>query len=149
MRVRRRQAAGFTIIEMMVVLTILGLAMTAAPALVSSINGSRLRAASDDLIAGLREARNQAVRTGSSVEVVFDLRQRRYATSYQPGGIELPPIVDRVELSPAGLVDPNGVARFRFQADGSTAPVRIALWNSGGSTMVVLDWLTGRIGSGG
>ena len=143
------RARGFTIVEMLVVLTILGLSMTAVPAIVSSLDGSRLRAATDEFVAHLRQARNQAVRTQAPVDVVIDLRRRRYTTSAEAVPRELPPVVDRVEIGPAGLADPNGIARFRFQADGSTVPVRILLWRGARSMDIEVEWLTGRVGSGG
>lgn len=140
---------GFTIIEMMVVMAILGVAMLAVPAIVSGIDGSRLRAAANDLVTHLREARTAAVRAESPVEVVFDIRQRRYGTSARAGINELPGVVDRVEISPGSLADPNGIVRFRFQPDGSSAPVRIALWHRGGAAVIDIDWLTGRVHTGG
>ncbi|MGE5269581.1 MAG: Tfp pilus assembly protein FimT/FimU, partial [Thiohalocapsa sp.] len=42
---RGRCDAGFTIIEMMVVLSILAIAMSAAPAIMAGLAGARLRAA--------------------------------------------------------------------------------------------------------
>src|SRR4051794_12106041 len=91
---------GFTIVEMLVVLAIMGIAMLAVPAIVSSVNGSRLRAASTEVVAALREARYAAIRSETAVEIVFDLRRRRYGTSAQPGLHELPPVVERVEIAP-------------------------------------------------
>jgi general secretion pathway protein H len=149
MRSPRSSGLGFTLIEMMVVMAIMALAMTVVPAIVSGLDGTRLRAATDDLIAHLREARNQALRTQTPVDVIFDLRQRSYTTTYQPGTQHLPAVVDRVALAPATLADPNGIARLRFQSDGSATPARISLWRRGGSSDITVDWLTGRIGSGG
>jgi len=149
MQLRRSSSHGFTLIEMMVVMTIMALAITVVPAIVSGLDGSRLRAASDDLIARLREARNQAVRTQTPVDVIFDLRQRSYTTTYQAGTQYLPQVVDRIGFAPAGLANPNGIARLRFQSDGSATPARISLWRRSGSSDITVDWLTGRIGSGG
>jgi general secretion pathway protein H len=149
MRERFPEPAGFTLIEMMVVLVILGLSMTAVPAIVAGIDGSRLRAASDDVIARLREARNQAIRTEAPVEVVLDMRRRSYRTSFSPDNNQMPDIVSRVEVAPASLADPNGIVRIRFQPDGSATPVRLALWRRGGSSEIAIDGLSGRVGAGG
>jgi general secretion pathway protein H len=149
MQSRRFSGLGFTLIEMMVVMAIMALAMTVVPAIVSGLDGTRLRAATDDLVARLREARNQALRTQTPVDVIFDLRQRSYMTTYQPGTQYLPQVVDRVALAPPTLVDPNGIARLRFQSDGSATSARISLWRRSGSSDITVDWITGRIGSGG
>ncbi|MBS0642575.1 MAG: prepilin-type N-terminal cleavage/methylation domain-containing protein [Acetobacteraceae bacterium] len=140
-----RHSPGFTIIEMMVVMAVLGIAMLAVPAIVSGIDGSRLRAAANDVIAHLREARTQALRSEAAVEVVFDIRQRRYGTTARAGVQQLPGVVDRVEIAPGNLADPNGIVRFRFQPDGSSEPMRIALWHRGGAAVIEIDWLTGRV----
>jgi general secretion pathway protein H len=149
MQTRRSVRYGFTLIEMMVVMAIMALAITVVPAIVSGLDGSRLRAATDDLVARLREVRNQALRTQTPIDVIFDLRQRSYTTTYQPGTQYLPQVVDRIALAPAGLTDPNGIARLRFQSDGSATAARISLWRRSGSSDITVDWLTGRIGSGG
>jgi general secretion pathway protein H len=149
MQTHRSVRYGFTLIEMMVVMAIIALAITVVPAIVSGLDGSRLRAATDDLVARLREVRNQALRTQTPIDVIFDLRQRSYTTTYQPGTQYLPQVVDRIALAPAGLADPNGIARLRFQSDGSATAARISLWRRSGSSDITVDWLTGRIGSGG
>jgi general secretion pathway protein H len=149
MQKRSHRSDGFTIVEMMVVLVILGLSMTVVPSIVSGLDGSRLRAASNEVVARLREARNQAVRSETPVDMVFDLRQHSYRTSSESGVNQMPAVVDRVEVSPASLADPNGIVRVRFQPDGSATPARIALWRRGGSAVIAIDWLSGRIGTGG
>jgi general secretion pathway protein H len=154
---------GFTMIEMLVVLAILGMAMLAIPSIVSGLNGTRLRAASDELIARLREIRGQAIRRDATADVVFELARRGYSISLEPGFRPLPRVVDRVEVGPAGLVQASdvarpdaaridtartGTARIRFMADGTATPARITLHHGGGATVIVIDRLTGRVGHG-
>lgn len=141
----RRSDEGFTIIEMMVALAIIAMAMTIAPAIISGLAGSRLRAASDELVAQLREARGQAIRRGAPVELVFDLAKRSYTTPVEPGFRSLPEIVDAVEVTPERLVQPGRIARIRFLADGTASEARIALRHGTSATIIAIDWLTGRV----
>lgn len=136
---------GFTILEMLVVLTIVGLMMTIAPAVVSGLDGSRLRAASFDLVARLREARSLAESRATAMDVVFDLDRRGTIVSSDSIFRPLPAIVDRIEIFPAGLVDDRRIARLRFMPDGTASSARIELRRGRLTAVVIVDWLTGRI----
>lgn len=64
---------GFTLIELILVLVIVGfLTALVAPA-ITSLTGLKLKTATRKMAAGLRYARSQAVTTGSEYQVVFDM----------------------------------------------------------------------------
>jgi prepilin-type N-terminal cleavage/methylation domain-containing protein len=136
---------GFTIFEMMVVLVIIAMAMTVAPSILAGLEGSRLRAASDELIARLRETRGQAVRRGAATELVLDLTKRTYAMPTEAGFHPLPAVVDAIDVKPQALLQPGGIARIRFLADGTASEARILLRHGGSSAAIAVDWLTGRV----
>jgi general secretion pathway protein H len=146
---RRPREAGFTLIEMMVVLAILALSMTVAPAISAGIAGSRLRAASDRLVAVLREVRNEAIRRDAPAEMALSLPGRGYATTLRPGFQRLPAVVARLEVAPARLASANGIVRIRFEADGTATPARILLVNGTRAAVIEVDWLSGRVHQGG
>jgi general secretion pathway protein H len=144
-RARRRPQAGFTIIEMMIVLAIMAMTMTIAPSIVSGLAGGRLRAASDELAAELRGARGQALRRNAPVEVTFDLKKPGYSLSGSPQFRALPGVVDAVDVAPAALVQPGGTARLRFMPDGTADAARISLRHGTSTKAITVDWLTGRV----
>jgi general secretion pathway protein H len=142
----RPSEAGFTIIEMMIVLVIIAMAMTVAPAIVSGLAGGRLRAASDELIAQLRDARGQAIRRNAPAELVLDLSKRGYSGPGDAGLHVLPAVVDAVDVTPPDLVQqPGQIAHIRFLADGSADPARISLRHGTSTNVIAIDWLTGRV----
>ncbi len=130
---------------MMVALAVIGMAMAVAPAIISGLDGSRLRGASDGLIATLREVRNQAMRRGAATELVLDLPRRGYTMSTQPGFHPLPAIVEALDVGPDTLKEPEGIVRIRFLSDGTASPARISLRHGATSTAVAVEWLTGRV----
>ena len=69
-RSRRRPASGFTLIELMVTLAVLGiLAAVGVPAMQALINANRLAGATGELTSALQLARSEAVRRGARVNV--------------------------------------------------------------------------------
>jgi len=137
---------GFTIIEMMIVLVIVAMAMTVAPAIVSGLAGGRLRAASDELIVQLRDARGQAIRRNAPTELVLDLAKRGYSGPGDAGLHALPAVVDAVDVTPPELVQqPGRIARIRFLADGSADAARMSLRHGTSTNVIAVDWLTGRV----
>jgi general secretion pathway protein H len=144
-----RPTQGFTLFEMMVVLVILAMAMTVAPSIMAGLDGSRLRAASDNLVARLRETRSEALRRYGVAELVLDTRKRTYATPAARGVQPLPSVVDAVEVRPQSLVQPDGTARIRFGPDGTATQAQILLRHGGSSVDIAVDWLTGRVHQGG
>jgi general secretion pathway protein H len=138
---RRRRAAdcaGFTLLEMIVVLVILGLALgvIAARGPMRS-RGVELRAAAQDLAQSLRAARGQAIAAGSAVDVRLE-----------PGGFRIGK--GRLHGLPGMSIAAStlgGEARnaVRFAPDGSSSGAIIALTDQVSRIRVAVDWLTGRV----
>ena len=130
---------------MLVVLAIIGFAFAAAPAVIAGLDSLRLRAASYDVMALLREARAIAARGEVTTEMVLSLDRPALSLAGTGRASTLPAVVQRMSIEPAGLIDPERRAHIRFFPDGSATPARIALVNRSMSITIVVDWLTGRV----
>jgi general secretion pathway protein H len=143
---RCRASRGFTLIELVVVLAILGLVMVlAVPAADRFMPGAELRAAARTVAAVLREARAHAIRDNREVPAVVNLDSR--IIWIEPAG--RPAQLGRrlgiaLYTATSELVD-EGTGRIRFFADGTSTGGRVSLSNDGREYHVLVDWLTGRV----
>ncbi|MDR3537708.1 MAG: GspH/FimT family pseudopilin [Acetobacteraceae bacterium] len=138
-------AAGFTLIEMLVVLAILGSAaailLARGPA---SSPALEARGAASELAQALRLGRSRAIAGDRAVPVVLDLATHRLTLD----GAPRPTLPGSVALA-AVMADgsrPTRQAAFVFAPDGSASGGRIALGAGTRRLVVTVDWLTGRIG---
>jgi general secretion pathway protein H len=140
-----RKAGGFTLVELLVVLAIIGMLITAMPAVVASVqSGVRLKAAARSLADELRASRATAILNHRETRLTLDLATGQYLTT--PGGV--------IRGLPAGVVlkfeGPRteingGNADIRFFADGTSTGGRIGLAVGNSQHWVVTHWLSGRI----
>lgn len=141
----RRGEEGFTLIEVIVVFAILGLVMAMV------LSGPRgpdavisLRAAANQLAAGLREARSRAIEADRPVTLTVDLAGRRWWIGNDAGS-PLPAVAAiRLDAMTAAIRRGN-VGAIRFEPDGSSTGGRIEIAKDGHRIAVGVDWITGRV----
>ena len=137
-------AAGFTLIEMVVVLAVLGLTLGILVA------RGPTRSATIDLDAGsrrlgdrLRQARGRAISTDRPVRVSAAQARETVAGA-----------LPRDRAAPLALFlhspadDPRGEGSLRFDPDGGASGARIVLAEGHEQVSIGVDWLTGRITQG-
>jgi general secretion pathway protein H len=137
--------AGFTLIEMIVVLTILALMTVLITA--SGIRVSpavHARAAAQAISGALRSARSEAVVSNRSVSFTLDVVNRFYQWGQAPpqvltSDLRLSLLTSRDQLAP------EGVGQIRFDPDGGSSGGRVSIEGGGVVLWVGIDWLSGRV----
>ena len=141
--------AGFTLLELMVVLVIGALAYT----LVLGVpfrgpSTSDLKAAARTLASGLRMAQTTAMATRRDATLMLDLETREFEVSGMQGARALPRDIE-LKLFTAqseALTEKKGA--IRFYPDGSSTGGRITVASGERKYLVDVDWITGRVSIG-
>jgi general secretion pathway protein H len=148
MRVRQTNAttfdAGFTLLELMVVLAIVGaVSAMVLPRLAAPSERMALKAIAMQLGHQIRATRLAAVRTSSVQTVTIDSATRRYWSSVDPAPRVLP---QRMRLVADGAClerTATGEQILQFRPDGSACDATIVVSDGGRSGRIAVDWLTG------
>ncbi|MFC7739020.1 GspH/FimT family pseudopilin [Roseomonas sp. GCM10028921] len=138
--------AGFTLIEMLVVVAVIGLAIALVvgrgPARSPSLEA---REAATEVALALRQARGLAIATNRRMTFVLDVGRRAYRVGDGPVH-PLPPALDLAVITAAGEAGEGRTASaITFSADGSSSGGRIRLAAGSIRRVVAVDWLTGRV----
>jgi general secretion pathway protein H len=136
---------GFTLIEMIVVIAILGLMMVLVTVGARSVSpATHARAAAQAIADGLRSARAEALTANRAVEFTIDIARRRYQSGAAPEQM-LPNDLTLSLLTSRGELVSGSVAGIRFNPDGSSSGGRVTVNGGGKVWMVGIDWLSGRV----
>jgi len=140
----RRTPAGFTLVEIMVVMVIIALIMgLVATSMSRSISAAEARAASRELVASLRYTRARAIIDKAEQVSLVDTENR----SYQAPGrdkVELPEGVDLTITTATSELVSDAVSGIRFFPDGGSTGGHIELTVNKREYRVNVAWLTGE-----
>ncbi|HWU76105.1 MAG TPA: GspH/FimT family pseudopilin [Rhodanobacter sp.] len=139
------RANGFTLLEMLAVILLVGIAAAAVSISVTQgLASARVRAASSELAGALRATRAQAIVQGTTRNFDVDTRANSYRNVKQQD-VRLPKGL-RVSISSAREDQPNDhTGRIRFFPDGSSTGGRITLQSGKRQWHVNVSWLTGQV----
>jgi general secretion pathway protein H len=140
---------GFTLIEVLVVLLIvgmaLGLVLTRGPPRSPALQA---RTAIRELAQDLRLARGRAIALDRPVGVTLDAAAHGWRLDGSPPRA-LPPTLNVAMLTVASLSPAPEAGRIVFAPDGSSSGGKIDLSGANLRMRVTVDWLTGRVGVAG
>jgi general secretion pathway protein H len=137
-------SGGFTLLEMLVVLTILGIvAGIALPRLTRPSDGLRLQAAARDLVGALRLTRATAILRNAAIVLVIDVDQRAFESPAVARKAFAADIRAQLKVAEPERITPSR-GGFRFFPDGSSTGGDLSLRLGVKETRICVNWLDGQ-----
>jgi general secretion pathway protein H len=141
---RYRWEAGFTLVEMLVVVTIIALiASVALPVLGRPSDKLRLRAIADGMIAALRLTREAAIVRNIETVLMIDADKHSLQSVVVPPRRFAPEVVAKLQFA-APEQSGQSAAGFRFYPDGSSTGGTLTLLLHDQQEIICVLWLTGE-----
>ena len=137
------RATGFTLIEMLVVLTIVALALAIVVPAVSKSMVVSVHDIARDVQISLRQARAKAVSEQQSTLFWIDIEQHQYLNHKNKSKSFSENITMRAKVASREVQDQK--AGIRFFPDGSSTGGRLIMSDATTAVQVDVDWLTGRV----
>ena len=137
--------AGFSLLEMMLVLVVLVIAYGIASPLVANLNAGDLKASTRTIASALKRARNEAIAERRETPLTFDLEARTVTIGGEPKPLQLPPKLDLQLYTVQQELSTDKVAAIRFYPDGSSTGGRVTVGKDERRFEIDIDWLTGRV----
>lgn len=140
----KKQSAGFSLIELLLALTIAGLVMAAAfPASKALMSSMQYQSAVRDVASRLMAARLRAVRSGQFQDVIIKPQEHVLLAG---GKTLVLPAALGYSVTSARELNRRGAGVIRFYPDGGSSGGDIELRRaSGAGSVVSVDWLLGRV----
>ena len=140
--------AGFTLVEMLVVLVVLALVVTVAvPLLSGGSEGLRLQVASSELAAAFRLTRSAAIMRNTETALMIDVDRRTFRSTVVPQRSFATDIEAKLTFA-SGIGASSSDGGFQFFPDGSSTGGDVTLSLRGERTKLCIDWLTGEVRRG-
>lgn len=137
---------GFTLIEILIVLGIIGLMLAVVtPMLGNVIDNSQVKSATRHLAAGLKTARLMAINSKEEATLVLDTENRTYTIGDVEKQLSLPDGSSLLLTTARSEQIDEYTGAIRFFADGSSSGGQIKLSLNRFEYFVDVNWLTGKV----
>ncbi|MFK8069076.1 MAG: Tfp pilus assembly protein FimT/FimU [Gammaproteobacteria bacterium] len=144
-RTIRSNQKGFSLLEILVVLIIIGFMVVLIPPRLSGVMAStHAKASARDMVSALRQSRNHAI--SSQNEQLFKLDLEKKTFTYDQKKIKKLPENLKISLYTAQSEQfSDQIGAIRFFPDGSSTGGRIKLSMNNLHLFIDINWLTGKV----
>ncbi|MER8805101.1 GspH/FimT family pseudopilin [Mesorhizobium sp. M0998] len=140
---REQATAGFTLVEMLVVLAIMAvIAAIAAPGIARNYRTKNLETLTSEITTRLRLSRTSAIATARPKQIVIDPRAGAIRFDDRDT-LVLPEDVEMTVTTGLETVAADRQATLTFLPDGSASGLDIDLQRKGQTVRIEVNWLTG------
>jgi general secretion pathway protein H len=137
--------SGYTLVEMLVVLVLLGMATAISlPYATSSGRAQELDATASQLAALFRHAQTLAYMTNKDVKVSFERDSRKWHVNGSSPQLQLDQSITVVAITIEGQISDKQLS-YRFFPTGGSSGGRVVLEANKNKSVVDLNWLTGVV----
>ena len=141
----RARQSGFTLIELVAVVALIGIALGVISLSFSkSMNSAKVQAASRDLVAALRYTRGQAIVKNRQAALDLDMQNNTYQAPGKPL-VKLPQDMRMTLLTADSEQTGASSGRIRFFADGASTGGHVSIFAGQREWRVNVNWLTGQV----
>jgi len=137
---------GFTLLELLVVLAIIGLVLALVPGFV--LRGQPdfdVDIAARAMADGLRQARSQALVENREQLFALDVEEHLFRTASMRAPVQMDRAIELTFQTARSELLSESIGQIRFFPDGSSTGGRIGLSLAGRQAEVTVDWLTGLV----
>jgi general secretion pathway protein H len=137
---------GFTLLELLVVLGIIGLILAFVPGFV--LRGQPdfdVEVAARAVADGLRATRSAALLENREQLFALDVEERLFRTASMRAPVQIDRGIELTFQTARSELLSEGIGQIRFFPDGSSTGGRIGLTLDGRHTEISVDWLTGLV----
>ncbi|MES9831692.1 MAG: prepilin-type N-terminal cleavage/methylation domain-containing protein [Candidatus Thiodiazotropha sp. DIVDIV] len=136
---------GFTLIELMLVLVLMGMLFSLTPPLLhKAFPTIKLKAATRDLAQEIRYVQQTAIITGRESKMRFEIENNLYQSDLVNQG-EVRHLPDGISFTTQEVADRQQILVLRFYPDGSSSGGLIILGNEAQGFVIAVDWLTSQV----
>ena len=137
---------GFTLLELLVVLAIIGVVLAFVPGfMLRGQPGLDVDVAARAIADALRQARSHAVLENREQLFALDVEERLFRIGTQRARVQMDKNIEVTFQTARPEVMSETIGQIRFFPDGSATGGRIGLTLDGRHVEVVVDWLTGLV----
>ncbi len=137
--------AGFSLLEMLVVLGLLGLiAAVTMPMLRGGAEAGLVERTAFRMAADFMTMRTLAIHDNTETGIDFDLKSNTYWGSTRLAPWSVPAQLEVDVQTPLVATAPRSIVHFQFFPDGSSNGGRILIGHGRNRRTLTIDWLTGQ-----